>query len=94
MDLKIDDDIAAKLRKLLEDEGKDAVVRVRESKIGPPCKAKLVLRLSIDEREDGDVEFNVKAMPFVMNEDLVEQYGENLKVTMTEDQQAFDVKAV
>ncbi|MDR2819933.1 MAG: ErpA-related iron-sulfur cluster insertion protein [Desulfovibrio sp.] len=94
MDLKIDDDIAAKLRKLLEDEGKDAVVRVRESKIGPPCKAKLVLRLSIDEREDDDVEFNVKSMPFVMNEDLVEQYGENLKVTMTEDQQAFDVKSV
>ncbi|MDR2819932.1 MAG: ErpA-related iron-sulfur cluster insertion protein [Desulfovibrio sp.] len=92
MDIKIDDDIAAKLRNLLDNEDDNAVVRLRETKVGDGCKARLVLRLSIDEREDDDVEFNVKSMPFVINEELADQYGENFTVTLN-DQQAFEVKA-
>jgi hypothetical protein len=92
VDIKIDDDIAVKLRNLLDNEDNNAVVRLRETKVGDGCKARLVLRLSIDEREDDDVEFKVKSMPFVINEELVDQYGENFTVTLN-DQQAFDVKA-
>ncbi|MDR1776653.1 MAG: hypothetical protein LBR31_02325 [Desulfovibrio sp.] len=45
-----------------------------------------MLRLSIDEREDDDVEEAVNALPFVINEELFEQYGENYSVTLDENQ--------
>jgi hypothetical protein len=92
VNIKFDGDIAAKLRKLLDNEGSDAVIRLRETKVGDGCKARLVLRLSIDERESDDVECKIESMPFVINEDLVDQYGENFIVTLN-DQQAFDVRA-
>lgn len=91
MNFTMNCEIVEKLRKLLASEDDDAVVRVREAKIGTPCKARTVLRLSIDTREDGDVDAVVENMPFVMNEDLVEQYGTSFVVTL-EDDQAFDVK--
>ncbi len=93
MKFTMSSDIVEKLRKLLAGEDDDAVVRVRETKIGTPCKARTVLRLSIDTREDDDVDAEVEDMPFVMNEELVEQYGTNFVVTLDEDQ-AFDVKPV
>lgn len=93
MNIAMDAAIIDKLRRLLANEDDDAVVRVRETKIGSACKARTVLRLSIDTREDDDVEAEIQSMPFVMNEDLVDQYGENLQVTFLEEDQAFDVKA-
>lgn len=94
MNIALNDDIKGKLRKLLANEGDDAVVRVREAKIGSACKARTVLRLSIDEREDEDVEATIDSIPFVINEELVEQYGDDFTVEFLEDDQAFDVKAV
>lgn len=90
MKFTLSSDIVEKLRILLASEDDDAVVRVRETKVGTPCKARLVLRLSIDTREDDDMDAQVEGMPFVMNEELVEQYGTDFVVTMGEDQ-AFDV---
>lgn len=94
MKIAMDHGIEEKLRKLLEKEDDDAVVRVRETKIGSACKAKNVLRLSIDMREDDDVEAEVNGIPFVMNEELVEQYGDNLTVRYLEEDLAFDVQVV
>ncbi len=93
MRISMTSDVADKLRSLLDQEGADAVVRVRETKIGSACKSKLVLRLSIDEREDDDVEGQVQSLPFVINKELVEQYGSNFSVSLDE-HQAFDVKAL
>lgn len=84
-------EIVEKLHKLLESEDDDAVVRVRETKIGTPCKARTVLRLSIDTREDEDVVTEFENMTFVMNEELAEQYGADFMVTLDDDH-AFDVK--
>ncbi len=36
MNITITEDAAARLKALLEDEGEDAVVRIREVKVGPP----------------------------------------------------------
>lgn len=36
MNISITDEAAQRLEALLQDEGKDAVVRIREVKIGPP----------------------------------------------------------
>jgi hypothetical protein len=93
MNFTMSSEIVDKLHKLLATEDDDSVVRVRETKIGTPCKARTVLRLSIDTREDDDVDAEVENMHFVMNEELVAQYGTDFTVTLDEDQ-AFDVKPV
>jgi hypothetical protein len=43
-----------------------------------------VLRLSIDEREDDDVEGVAASLPFVINEELAEQYGREFSVAVDE----------
>ena len=43
-----------------------------------------MLRLSIDEREDDDRGVEVRALPFVISEDLAEQYGGNFSVALDE----------
>lgn len=45
-----------------------------------------MLRLSIDERDGDDVEGEVNSLPFVINEELSEQYGENFTVCLDENQ--------
>ena len=52
-----------------------------------------MLRLSIDERETGDMEGVVDAIPFVINEDLADQYGTKFAISLDE-HQAFDVQAL
>lgn len=71
-------EIAAKFKELLKEEGEDAVVRIRETKVGGGCKSRIVLKVSIDEREDPDeeVEVMVEGVPVVANNDVVESYGE------------------
>jgi Fe-S cluster assembly iron-binding protein IscA len=86
MNITLTDDAADRLRALLENEGEDACIRIRETKIGAACKAKIVLVLSIDEREDDDVEEEVNALPFAINSDLVDQYGEEFAVSLDEKQ--------
>ncbi|MDR2574315.1 MAG: hypothetical protein LBC94_08275 [Desulfovibrio sp.] len=45
-----------------------------------------MLRLSIDEREDEDKEGEVNSLPFVISEELADQYGENFSVSLDENQ--------
>lgn len=82
MKIKVNDAAAKRLAELLKEEGGDAVVRIREVQSGTPCKRKTELRLSIDEREDSDVDGQASALPFVINEDLADQYGKSFVVEM------------
>ncbi|MDR2125105.1 MAG: ErpA-related iron-sulfur cluster insertion protein [Desulfovibrio sp.] len=86
MHITLSDEVSAGLRALLDKEGGEARVRVRESKIGCGCKSRIVLRLSIDERSDGDLEVSAHSLPFVIDRDLVDQYGENFVVARDEHQ--------
>ncbi|MDR3175489.1 MAG: ErpA-related iron-sulfur cluster insertion protein [Desulfovibrio sp.] len=82
MNISITADAADKLSSLLKKEGGDAVVRIREGKVGSACRCKIVLKLSIDEREDEDVEGQAASLPFVISEDLADQYGEKFSVSL------------
>ena len=84
MKISLTDDATTKLRTLLAAEGEDAVLRIRETKVGSACKSRLVLMLSIDEREDGDLEGEAESMPFVINEDLADQYGQSFSICLCE----------
>jgi Fe-S cluster assembly iron-binding protein IscA len=84
--ITITDAAAERLDALLKEEGGQSVVRIRETKVGSACKSKIVLRLSIDEREDEDVEGETRALPFVINGELAEQYGRNFSVSLDENQ--------
>lgn len=86
LNITVTPDAAARLKALLEDEGGDMCVRVRETHVGTPCKRRIVLRLSIDEREDDDVESMADGLPFAVPEDLIEQYGEDFSVSLDEQQ--------
>ena len=86
MNITLTDEAAERLRALLENEDEDACIRIRETKIGAACKAKIVLVLSVDEREDEDVEKEVNTLPFVINSDLVDQYGAEFSVSLDEKQ--------
>lgn len=44
-----------------------------------------MLRLSIDEREEGDREASVRDLAFVANEELAVQYGERFSITLDND---------
>lgn len=94
MNIAMNNEIVGKLNQLLAGEDNDSVVRIRETKIGSACKARTVLRLSVDLREDDDIEAEINAIPFVMNGDLAEQYGTELTVSYLEEEHAFDVKPV
>ncbi|MCL1939498.1 MAG: ErpA-related iron-sulfur cluster insertion protein [Desulfovibrionaceae bacterium] len=86
MNVKMNNGVAEKFRALLKEEGGDAAVRIRETKVGTACKARIVLRASIDdEREDDDVVAEIDSIPFVINEELVEQYGLDFVITLGED---------
>ena len=52
-----------------------------------------MLRLSIDERETDDLEAEIDSIPFVINEDLADQYGTKFAVSLDE-HQVFDVQAM
>jgi len=43
---------------------------------------RVVLRLGIDEREEDDLETEVGSLPFVINRDLVDQYGGRFLVSL------------
>lgn len=84
MKVTLEGGIADLLRGLLEEEEGDAVIRLREAKIGNACKSVIVLRASVDEREDGDVETVVDSLPIVMSEDFADQYGQDYAISLDE----------
>ena len=75
----------AKLKQVLKDEDdEDAVYRIRETKVGQACKSHMELRLGVDEREDPDEEQEGEfgGMPFVVNNDVIDTYGESFEITL------------
>ncbi len=80
---------AAKLQGLLkEEDNEDAVLRIREVKVGAACKSRFELRLSIDEREDPQQEQEAafQSMPFVLSNEVVDTYGTAYSITLNADQ--------
>lgn len=85
LNITMTDEAAARLKSLMEQESDDMCIRVRETQVGTPCKRKIVLRLSIDEREDDDVEAQVDGLPFAVPEEMIDQYGESFSISLGED---------
>jgi hypothetical protein len=85
MNIKMDSNVAETFRSLLKEEGGDAVIRIRETKVGTACKARIVLRASIDEREDDDVSGEADSIPFVVNEEIIDQYGDSFSISIDAD---------
>ena len=89
LNITLSREAVVKLQGLLaEEDSDDAVLRIREVKVGCGCKSHIALRLSIDEREDSDEEQEAVfvSMPFVVNNEVVDTYGDTYSITLNEDQ--------
>jgi len=84
MNVTLENGVADLFRKLLKEESDDAVIRLRESKIGNACDSTIVLRAGVDEREDDDVETQVDSFTIVMSEDFADQYGQDFTIFICE----------
>ncbi len=84
IDVSITDDAASRLRMLLVDEDEDTVVRIREPQSFTAYCRWDILVLSIDEREDDDAEGEARAIPFAIDRELVDRYGEAFFVCLDE----------
>lgn len=76
----------------MKEEDDNACIRIREFKVSTSCNMnlKIVLGLCIDEREEDDLEGEAETLPFVMNLELVEQYGADFTIFL-DAYRAFDV---
>ncbi len=80
MKVTLENGVADLLRNLLANEPDDAVIRLREAKIGNACKSTIILRAGVDEREDDDIETQVDSFTIVMSEDFADQYGQDYAI--------------
>ena len=81
--IKMPPEIVSKFKELIEEEDNDdAVIRIREAKVGGGCKSRICLKVSIDEREDPDEEQEVvvEGIPIVVNNDVIDGYGEEYEM--------------
>ena len=79
------EEVLTKFKELLKDEdNQDAVFRIRETKVGGGCKSHMELRVSLDEREDADEEIKTEGVPFVVNNDVIDSYGETYHIAADE----------
>lgn len=77
--VKMDPEITAKFKELIKEEDNDeAVIRIRETKVGGGCKSRITLKVSIDEREDPDEEqeVTIDGIPIVANNEVIDSYGD------------------
>lgn len=87
LEISLSPSALAKFKTLLADENNDeAVYRIREVKVGCACKSHMELRMGIDEREDADEEqeLSVDGMPFVINNDVIDIYGQRYTIDLDE----------
>ena len=83
LEIILTSDAAARLYSILKEQDDNVCVRVREFKVGTANKPlKIVLSLSIDERDTEDIEGEAATLPFVMNRELAEQYGTRFAVSL------------
>lgn len=92
LDITLIGDSTARLYSILKEEDDNACVRIREFKVGTSCNMnlKIVLGLSIDERDEDDLEGEAATLPFVMNRELADQYGTRFTIFL-DAYRAFDV---
>ena len=76
LEITVPPEVLSKFEELLkEEDSDDAVVRIRETKVGGGCKSRIVLKVSIDERG---------GLPFVVNNEVIDAHGEKFEIFVNE----------
>ena len=85
LEITLSQEAIAKFKALLtEEDNEDAVYRIREAKVGCPCKSHMELRMGIDEREEEEQEANVEGIPFIISNDVIDIYGSRYSIDLDE----------
>ena len=92
--VKIDDELLAKLREMLEDEDDGSVVRIREYKLGGGCRTRIILGLAIEDLdEDEDETIDVDGVTFAAEGDFLLRYGREFAVKVDDGRMVVDALA-
>lgn len=86
-DIQVTEMAEKKLKELLQDEPQDACVRLRIFTFGSACQARQMFGLSIDSMDDmEDISLGVvQGIPFIAEEEFIDQYGDSFLVDMNKD---------
>lgn len=81
----IQEGLTDKLQEMIEDEGDDYCVRLREFKIGSGWHSKIVLGLSIDEfNEDDDTKISINGIEIIAENEFIDKYGKDYTIAINE----------
>ena len=84
----VDENVLARLREMLKEEGDDFCVRLREYKLGGGCRTRIIIGLGVDELdEDEDEKMDVAGVPFIAESDFLLRYGREFAVSFGEEGQ-------
>ena len=92
--VKINDDLLANLREMLEDEDEGTVVRVREYKLGGGCRTRIILGLAIEELdEEEDETIEMQGVTFAAESDFLLRYGREFAVALEDGRMVVEALA-
>ena len=86
--VSVNDEMLAKIGKMLKEEDAGSCVRLREYKVGCACSCQILIGLSIDKfDENEDEKTNVGGVPFIAEKNFLEKYGKSYELGMGENKQ-------
>ncbi len=86
--VSVNDEMLAKIEKMLKEEDAGSCVRLREYTIGCACSCQILMGLSIDKfDENEDEKTNVGSVPFIADKNFLMKHGKSYALSMGENKQ-------
>lgn len=86
--VSVNDEMLAKIDKMLKEEDAGSCVRLREYKVGCACSCEIHIGLSIDKfDENEDEKADVRGVPFIAEKEFLMKYGKSFELSMGENKQ-------
>ncbi|MDO4840314.1 MAG: ErpA-related iron-sulfur cluster insertion protein [Desulfovibrionaceae bacterium] len=86
--VSVNDEMLAKIDKMLKEEDAGSCARLREYKVGCACSCQIRIGLSIDKfDENEDEKADVRGVPFIAEKEFLMKYGKSFELSMGESKQ-------
>lgn len=86
--VSVNDEMLAKIEKMLKEEDAGSCVRLREYTIGCACSCQILMGLSIDKFDENEDEKTiVGGVPFIADKNFLMKHGKSYELGMGENKQ-------